>query len=76
MAACQFGWVTAEVGRQPWIVQGLLKTKDAVSVTVPAEQMLVSVILLMGVELLLLYVYFRVMFAKTRAMAATRQAAV
>jgi len=25
------GWVVAEMGRQPWIVQGLLKTQDAVS---------------------------------------------
>ncbi len=25
------GWTVAELGRQPWIVQGLLKTEDAVS---------------------------------------------
>ena len=25
------GWYTAEVGRQPWIVYGLLRTKDAVT---------------------------------------------
>ena len=25
------GWVLAEVGRQPWIVYGLMKTADAVS---------------------------------------------
>jgi cytochrome d ubiquinol oxidase subunit I len=25
------GWFTAEVGRQPWVVYGLLRTKDAVS---------------------------------------------
>jgi cytochrome bd ubiquinol oxidase subunit I len=25
------GWVTAEVGRQPWVVYGLLRTADAVS---------------------------------------------
>ncbi len=25
------GWITAEVGRQPWVVQGLLRTADAVS---------------------------------------------
>src|SRR5438445_13704942 len=24
------GWFTAEVGRQPWVVYGLLRTKDAV----------------------------------------------
>jgi cytochrome d ubiquinol oxidase subunit I len=29
--ACQFGWLVAEVGRQPWIVYGLMKTSDAVS---------------------------------------------
>jgi cytochrome d ubiquinol oxidase subunit I len=25
------GWVTTEVGRQPWVIQGLLRTSDAVS---------------------------------------------
>lgn len=30
--ANEAGWVVAEVGRQPWIVYGLMKTKDAVSV--------------------------------------------
>ncbi len=29
--AIEAGWVLAEVGRQPWIVYGLLKTADAVS---------------------------------------------
>ena len=24
--ACAFGWCLTEIGRQPWIVQGLLKT--------------------------------------------------
>jgi cytochrome d ubiquinol oxidase subunit I len=30
--AIETGWIVAEVGRQPWIVYGLMKTKDAVSV--------------------------------------------
>jgi len=30
--AIEAGWIVAEVGRQPWIVYGLMKTKDAVSV--------------------------------------------
>lgn len=30
-AAVICGWVTTEVGRQPWVVYGLLRTKDAVS---------------------------------------------
>jgi cytochrome d ubiquinol oxidase subunit I len=25
------GWIVTEVGRQPWIVQGLMRTKDAVT---------------------------------------------
>ncbi len=29
--AHQFGWLVAEVGRQPWIVYGLMKTSEAVS---------------------------------------------
>ncbi len=29
--AVQAGWIVAEVGRQPWIVYGVMKTKDAVS---------------------------------------------
>jgi cytochrome d ubiquinol oxidase subunit I len=29
------GWIFTEIGRQPWIVQGLLLTKDAVSPNVP-----------------------------------------
>ena len=30
------GWLFTEMGRQPWVVQGLLKTSDAVSSSVPA----------------------------------------
>lgn len=29
--AIEAGWVVTEVGRQPWIIQGILKTKDAVT---------------------------------------------
>ena len=29
--AIQMGWIVAEVGRQPWIVYGIMKTADAVS---------------------------------------------
>ncbi len=36
--AAQLGWIVAEVGRQPWIVYGVLKTKDAVSGAVSPAQ--------------------------------------
>ncbi len=45
VAACQLGWMAAEVGRQPWIVHGLLKTKDAASVTVSAGEILASIVM-------------------------------
>jgi cytochrome d ubiquinol oxidase subunit I len=59
LAACELGWITAEVGRQPWIVYGLLKTADAHSVSVTADEILFSIILFGIVYLLLgiLYVY-------------------
>jgi cytochrome d ubiquinol oxidase subunit I len=27
----ELGWVTTEVGRQPWVVYGLVRTEDAVT---------------------------------------------
>jgi cytochrome d ubiquinol oxidase subunit I len=35
--AIEAGWVVAEVGRQPWIVYGLMKTADAVSPIVTSQ---------------------------------------
>ena len=35
--AIEAGWMVAEVGRQPWIVYGLMKTKDAVSPIVTSQ---------------------------------------
>jgi cytochrome bd ubiquinol oxidase subunit I len=40
--AVQIGWIVAEVGRQPWIVYGLLKTSDAVSKSIDTAQVLTS----------------------------------
>ncbi len=45
VVACQLGWVAAEVGRQPWIVYGLLRTSDGVSRTVPAGDILGTIVL-------------------------------
>jgi len=55
----ELGWIAAEVGRQPWIVYGLMKTKDAISTVVPASQILTSLILFCVVYSLLfiLWIY-------------------
>ncbi len=36
------GWFTAEVGRQPWVVYGLLRTREAVTPSLTTSQVLVS----------------------------------
>ncbi|MGE4519163.1 MAG: cytochrome ubiquinol oxidase subunit I, partial [Desulfobacteraceae bacterium] len=41
--AIECGWILAEVGRQPWIVYGLLKTSDAAS-PISAGQVLTTLI--------------------------------
>jgi len=53
------GWCAAEIGRQPWAVQGILKTSDAISKVVTAEQVWFSLILfsLIYIILLVLFVY-------------------
>ena len=38
------GWIFTEMGRQPWIVQGLLKTSDAVSPTVDSLSVWLSML--------------------------------
>ena len=39
------GWIMTEMGRQPWIVFGLLKTAQAVSPTVGMWSVLISLVL-------------------------------
>jgi cytochrome d ubiquinol oxidase subunit I len=43
--ACQFGWTAAEVGRQPWVVYKVLRTSEAASITVPAGNILFSIVM-------------------------------
>lgn len=57
--ANQAGWFAAEMGRQPWVVYGLLRTSDALSKSVKAEHVLISLILftLVYLTLLVLFLY-------------------
>ncbi|MBN3524218.1 cytochrome ubiquinol oxidase subunit I [Paenibacillus apiarius] len=38
------GWLMAEMGRQPWVVFGVMRTEDAISPTVTAGELLFSLI--------------------------------
>jgi cytochrome d ubiquinol oxidase subunit I len=53
--ANQAGWVASEVGRQPWIVQGVLRTSEAHSASIPPGQVL-GVIVLYGLVYTLLFI--------------------
>jgi cytochrome d ubiquinol oxidase subunit I len=57
--ANEFGWFAAEMGRQPWVVYGLLRTSDALSANVNAKQVLFSLIMftLIYILLFLLFIY-------------------
>ena len=46
------GWTVAEVGRQPWIVHGMMRTSTAVS-PVPAYSVIISLIAFTAVYTLL-----------------------
>jgi cytochrome d ubiquinol oxidase subunit I len=52
--ACIFGWLLTEVGRQPWIVQGLLKTADANSPAVSTAWLITSLSVFVTLYVLLL----------------------
>lgn len=41
----EFGWMAAEIGRQPWIVYGLMRTQEAAS-PLPAYQILLTIVII------------------------------
>jgi cytochrome d ubiquinol oxidase subunit I len=55
----QLGWFSAEMGRQPWVVYGLLRTSDALSKSVRANQVMFSLILFTTIYsiLFILFIY-------------------
>ena len=55
--ANQAGWFAAEMGRQPWVVYGLLRTSEALSQTVKAEHVLFSLIMFTLIYMLLLALF-------------------
>lgn len=65
--ANQFGWFAAEMGRQPWVVYGLLKTNDAISAVVNADQVLFSLILFTVIYALLFVLFIYLLNKKIQA---------
>ncbi len=64
--ANQFGWFTAEMGRQPWVVYGLLRTSDALSKSVTANQVLSSLIMFFLIYLILFLLFLYLLNKKIK----------
>ena len=56
------GWYTAEIGRQPYIIYGILKTKDAMTPNLNAASILFTIIVLLILYSFLPYVALYLIF--------------
>jgi len=59
------GWLTAEFGRQPWIVYGLMRTSEGAAV-VPAQQVFISLALFIFVYAIVFSFYLVYLFKLIR----------
>jgi cytochrome d ubiquinol oxidase subunit I len=60
IVASELGWVAAEVGRQPWVVQGLLRTSAGVSPVVSLREVIASLAVFALLYLLLFLAWLRI----------------
>ncbi|QLG87436.1 cytochrome ubiquinol oxidase subunit I [Chitinibacter bivalviorum] len=66
------GWYVTEIGRQPWLVQGVLKTADAAS-HVPGGMILSTLIMYLALYVFLLISYISVVFYLAKKAGAAEQ---
>jgi cytochrome d ubiquinol oxidase subunit I len=59
------GWYVTEIGRQPWLVTGILKTSDAVT-QIPASNVGMSLAMYLIVYAVLLFFYLQTIFYMSR----------
>jgi cytochrome d ubiquinol oxidase subunit I len=64
--ANQAGWMTAEVGRQPWIVYGLMRTSEGVSRSVSAGDVVFSLVLFTLIYTLLFALFLFLLDSKIK----------
>ena len=67
MIALECGWIVTEVGRQPWIVFNILRTKDAATRSNGVWVTLIAIVLLDAVLGTALVVVLRAMARRWRA---------
>lgn len=64
--ANQVGWITAEVGRQPWIVWGLMRTSQGTSTAVNANQVAGSLTMFVVIYILLFVLFLFLLDSKIK----------
>jgi cytochrome d ubiquinol oxidase subunit I len=64
--ANQSGWITAEMGRQPWVVYKLLRTQDGASSTVAASQVFSSILVFLLIYSLLFALFMYLLDQKIK----------
>ncbi|MDR6300764.1 cytochrome ubiquinol oxidase subunit I [Mesonia maritima] len=67
--ALEAGWIVTEVGRQPWIIYNIMKTKDAVT---PMPGIFYSLIMYVSIYLLLTFVVSWLMWRQIRVLNQTQ----
>ncbi len=63
--AIEAGWIVTEVGRQPWIIYGVMRTKDALT---PMPGLIYSLVLFIGVYLVLTVLLVWLMWSRIRVL--------
>ncbi len=65
--ANSFGWIFTEMGRQPWAVFGEMLTRDALSPSVPAWQVITSLVVFAVLYLVIATIALRLIFRYAKA---------
>jgi len=60
------GWYTTEIGRQPWLVSGVLTTAQAASTVVTAPKIALTLVLYLAIYVALITAYVSVLFYLAR----------
>ncbi|MBV2354792.1 cytochrome ubiquinol oxidase subunit I [Streptomyces sp. J2-1] len=67
LIANSWGWIFTETGRQPWVVYGVLRTRDAVSPTVSQTEVLTSLLVFTALYAVLAVVEVRLLLKYVKA---------
>jgi len=60
------GWYVTEIGRQPWLVHGILKTHDAVASNVEGGMILSTLLMYLALYVVLIISFISVLFYLAR----------